>query len=208
MNRILWVGFLAVAGLRGADTVDLQRTLKGVEDHYNKIRTLQLKFTESYTSKGRTRSDPGVLYLRKPGKMRWEYASGQLFVSDSKFIYSYYPEEHRAEKMTMKETDDLRAPLAFLLGEVNFERDFGTYRTKAQDGGALITALPKSDKFPYTEVAFLTAADFTIRRLEVKLQTNDVIVFTFEGEKQNPLLTDALFQFTPPKGVELEDLTR
>ena len=78
MNRILWVGFLAVAGLRGADTVDLQRTLKGVEDHYNKIRTLQLKFTESYTSKGRTRSDPGVLYLRKPGKMRWEYASGQL----------------------------------------------------------------------------------------------------------------------------------
>jgi outer membrane lipoprotein carrier protein len=207
MNRILWLGLLSVMGMRGADTVDLQRTLKGVEDHYNTIRTLQLKFTEMYTSKGRTRTDPGVLYLRKPGKMRWEYASGQLFVSDGKFIYSYYPEEHRAEKMSMKETDDLRAPLAFLLGEVNFERDFGTYRTKAQDGGALITALPKSDKFPYTEVTFLTAADFTIRRLEVRLQTNDLIVFTFEGEKQNPLLTDALFQFTPPKGVELEDNT-
>jgi outer membrane lipoprotein carrier protein len=207
MNRILWVGLLSVMGLRGADAVDLQRTLKGVEDHYNKVRTLQLKFTESWTSKGRTRNDPGVLYLRKPGKMRWEYASGQLFVSDGKFIYSYYPEEHRAEKMSMKETDDLRAPLAFLLGEVNFERDFGTYRTKPQDGGALITALPKSDKFPYTEVTFLVAADFTIRRLEVRLQTNDLIVFTFEGEKQNPLLTDALFQFTPPKGVELEDLT-
>ena len=207
MNRILLLGLLAVMGMRGADTVDLQRTLKGVEDHYNKIRTLQLKFTESWTSKGRTRNDPGVLYLRKPGKMRWEYASGQLFVSDGKFIYSYYPEEHRAEKMSMKETDDLRAPLAFLLGEVNFERDFGTYRTKPQDGGALITALPKSDKFPYTEVTFLTAADFTIRRLEVRLQTNDLIVFTFEGEQQTPLLTDALFQFTPPKGVELEDLT-
>jgi outer membrane lipoprotein carrier protein len=207
MNRILWLGLLSVMGMRGADTVDLQRTLKGVEDHYNTIRTLQLKFTEMYTSKGRTRTDPGVLYLRKPGKMRWEYASGQLFVSDGKFIYSYYPEEHRAEKMSMKETDDLRAPLAFLLGEVNFERDFGTYRTKAQDGGALITALPKSDKFPYTEVTFLTAADFTIRRLEVRLQTNDLIVFTFEGETQNPLLTDALFQFTPPKGVVLEDNT-
>jgi len=207
MNRILWIGLLSVMGMRGADTVDLQRTLKGVEDHYNKIRTLQLKFTESWTSKGRTRNDPGVLYLRKPGKMRWEYASGQLFVSDGKFVYSYYPEEHRAEKMSMKETDDLRAPLAFLLGEVNFERDFGTYRTKAQDGGALITALPKSDKFPYTEVTFLTAGDFTIRRLEVRLQTNDLIVFTFEGEKQNPLLSDALFKFTPPKGVELEDNT-
>jgi len=102
----------------------------------------------------------------------------------------------------------MRAPLAFLLGEVNFERDFGEYRSKAQDGGWLITALPKSDKFPYTQVTFLTAPDFSIRRLEVKLQTNDLIVFTFEGEKKNPLLSDALFQFKLPPGVELEDQTR
>ena len=57
-------------------------------------------------------------------------------------------------------------------------------------------------------MTFLIAPDSTIRRLEVKLQTNDLIVFTFEGEKKNPLLSDALFQYTPPKGVELDDLTR
>ena len=191
-----------------AEPVDLQGTLKGVEDRYNKIQTLQVKFTENLTSRGRTRSDSGTLYLRKKGKMRWEYASGILFVSDGKFIYSYYPDEHRAEKMTMKESDDMKAPLAFLLGDVNFVRDFGEYHTKPQDGGVLITALPKSDKFPYTEVTFLVAPDSTMRRLEVKLQNNDLMVFTFEGEKKNPLLTDALFQFTPPKGVELDDLTR
>ena len=191
-----------------AEPVDVQRTLKGLEDRYNKIQTLQVKFTEKLTQRGRTRSDAGTLYLRKKGKMRWEYASGTLFVSDGKFIYSYYPDEQRAEKRSMKETDDMRAPLAFLLGDVNFERDFGEYHSKPQDGGALITALPKSDKFPYTEVTFLVAADSTIRRLEVKLQTNDLMVFTFEGEKKNPLLTDALFQFAPPKGVAVDDLTK
>ena len=118
-----------------AETVDLQRTLKGVEDRYNKIQTLQVKFTENYTSRGRTRTESGTLYLRKKGKMRWEYSSGKLFVSDGKFIYSYYPDEHRAEKMSMKETDDMKAPLAFLLGDVNFERDFGEYHSKPQDGG-------------------------------------------------------------------------
>jgi outer membrane lipoprotein carrier protein len=199
---------VAVAALGAADSVDLQRTLKGVEDRYNKILTLQVKFTESTTSRGRTRTDSGTLYLRKKGKMRWEYASGMLFISDGKFIFSYYPEEHRYEKLSMKESDDMKAPLAFLLGDVDFDRDFGTYRTKPQDNGVLITALPKSDKFPYTEVTFLIAADSTIRRLEVKLQTNDLIVFTFEGEKKNPLLSDALFQFTPPKGAELDDRTR
>jgi outer membrane lipoprotein carrier protein len=204
------LAFLLAAVALGiaAEQVDLQHTLKGIEDRYNKVQTLQLKFTESYTSQGRTTKEEGMLYLRKKGKMRWEYSSGKLFVSDGKVIYSYYPDEKRAEKMNMKETDDMRAPLAFLLGEVNFERDFGEYRSKAQDGGWLITALPKSDKFPYTQVTFLTAADFSIRRLEVKLQTNDLIVFTFEGEKKNPLLSDALFQFKLPPGVELEDQTR
>lgn len=204
---LLYFGAVLALGI-AAEPVDLQRTLKGLEDRYNKIQTLQVKFTEKLTQHGRTHSDSGTLYLRKKGKMRWEYASGMLFVSDGKFIYSYYPEEHRAEKMSMKETDDMRAPLAFLLGDVNFERDFGEYHSKPQDGGALITALPKSDKFPYTEVTFLVAADSTIRRLEVKLQTNDLMVFTFEGEKKNPLLTDALFQFAPPKGVAVDDLTK
>ena len=210
-NAGLLVGLLILASARpggAAETVDLQRTLKGVEDRYNNIQTLQVKFTENLTSRGRTRTDSGTLYLRKKGKMRWEYASGVLFVSDAKFIYSYYPDEHRAEKMTMKESDDMKAPLAFLLGEVNFERDFGEYHSKPQGGDALITALPKSDKFPYTEVTFLVAPDSTIRRLDVKLQNNDLMVFTFEGEKKNPLLTDALFQYTPPKGVELDDLTK
>jgi len=201
---VVALGIPAVA----AETVDFQRILKNVEDHYNKIQTLQVKFTENVTSRGRTKTDSGTLYLRKKGKMRWEYASGVIFVSDGKFIYSYYPDEHRAEKMSMKESDDMKAPLAFLLGDVNFDRDFGEYHTKPQDGGLLITALPKSDKFPYTDVTFLVAPDSTMRRLEVKLQNNDLMVFTFEGEKKNPLLTDALFQFTAPKGVELDDLTR
>src|SRR5207253_3005624 len=151
-------------------------TLKGVEDRYNKIQTLEVKFTENLTSRGRTRTDSGTLYLRKKGKMRWEYMSGTLFISDAKFIYSYYPDEHRAEKMSMKESDDMKAPLAFLLGEVNFERDFGEYRSKPQGNDSQITALPKSDKFPYTEVTFLVRPDFTIRRLDVKLQNNDLIV--------------------------------
>ena len=207
MRRILALA-AAITRPAAAEPQDLKPILKGVEDRYNKIQTLQVKFTESITSRGRTTNDSGTLYLRKKGKMRWEYASGMLFISDSKFIYSYYPEEHRAEKMKMKESDDMKAPLAFLLGEVNFERDFGEYHSKPQDGATLITALPKSDKFPYTEVTFLIAPDSTIRRLEVKLQTSDRMVFTFEGEKKNPLLTDALFLFTPPEGVEMDDLTR
>jgi outer membrane lipoprotein carrier protein len=201
------VGFWSVCLLSGAADIDVQRTLKGIEDRYNRTQTLQLSFTESYRQQGRARVEKGDLFLRKPGRMRWQYTApaGKLFVSDGKFIYSYTPQDNRAEKMKLKETDDMRAPLAFLLGRLEFNKDFREFRAHPEDGGVFITAIPKSDKLPYSEVSFLAAPDFSIRRLEVKGQDNSVLRFTFENEKQDPAIQDALFQFTPPPGVEFVD---
>jgi len=190
-----------------AADIDVPRTLKGVEDRYNRTQTLQLSFTESYQQGARTRVEKGDLFLRKPGRMRWQYTApaGKLFVSDGKFIYSYTPQDNRAEKMKFKETDDMRAPLAFLLGHLDFNKDFREFRAHAEDGGVFVTAIPRSDKLPYSEVSFLVAPEYTIRRLEVKNQDNSVLRFAFENEKQNPPLQDSLFHFIPPPGVEYVD---
>ena len=160
--KVAVLGFWSVCLLSsaaGAADIDVPRTLKGVEDRYNRTQTLQLSFTESYQQGARTRVEKGDLFLRKPGRMRWQYTApaGKLFVSDGKFIYSYTPQDNRAEKMKLKETDDMRAPLAFLLGRLDFNKDFREFRAHAEDGGVFITAIPKSDKLPYSEVSFLTA---------------------------------------------------
>ena len=200
------LGFSSVCLLSAAD-IDVPRTLKGIEDRYNRTQTLQLSFTESYQQGARTRVEKGELFLRKPGRMRWQYTApaGKLFVSDGKFIYSYTPQDNRAEKMKLKETDDMRAPLAFLLGRLDFNKDFREFHSRPEDGGVFITAIPKSDKLPYSEVSFLAASDFTIRRLEVKGQDNSVLRFAFENEKKDPAIQDALFRFTPPPGAEYVD---
>src|SRR5215469_10485813 len=113
-----------------ADTPDTSRILKGVEDHYNRIQTLEVGFTERYTGQGRTTNQKGELFLRKPGKMRWQYSvpAGELYISDGKYLYSYHPQDNRAEKSPMKEMDDMRGPLAFLLGRLNFSDDFKEFR--------------------------------------------------------------------------------
>lgn len=197
-----------IAPARAAD-FDVARTLKGIEDRYNRAQTLQLSFTESYQLRGRQLVEKGELFLRKPGRMRWQYTSppGKLFISDNKFIYSYTPQDRRAEKMKMKETDDMRAPLAFLLGRLQFNEDFREFRSQPEGDGVFITAIPKSDKLPYTEVSFLAAPDFSIRRLEVKGQDGSVLQFTFESEKKDPPIQDAMFSFTPPPGAEYIDST-
>lgn len=190
--------------------VDVTKILKGVEDHYNHTQTLQVTFAESLTVQGRKRTEKGELYLRKPGKMRWEYTApaGKLFVSDNKYIWSYFPDQKRVEKENFKETDDMRAPLAFLLGKLNFNDDFRDFHLKIENGGFFITAVPKSDKLPYTEVSFLVTLDSVIHSLAVKGQDSSVTEFAFENERKNPPLNEGLFKFTPPPGVEFTDSTK
>jgi outer membrane lipoprotein carrier protein len=207
-RRSVWLMLFAACAVHPAD-LDISRALKSVESRYNGAKTLQLNFAETYKQQGRQLSEKGLLMLRKPGRMRWQYTApaGKLFVSDGKFIYSYLPEEKRAEKMKLKETDDMRAPLAFLLGELDFQKDFGEFRAHPEQDGVFITAIPKSDKMPYREVSFLVGPDSTIRRLEVKGQDNSQLTFVFDSEKRNPLLNDQLFRFVPPAGVEFVDLS-
>jgi outer membrane lipoprotein carrier protein len=193
------------------DAVDLSKILKGVEEHYNHTQTLQVSFAESFTMQGHKRTEKGELYLRKPGRMRWQYSTpaGKLYVSDGKYIYSYIPSENRAEKINLKETEDMRAPLAFLLGRLNFHDDFREFHQQPDGrGNVFITAIPKSDKLPYTEVTFLVSPDSVIHYLSVKGQEGSVTEFTFESEKKNPPLSDTLFRFTPPPGAEYVDSTR
>src|SRR5258708_2388916 len=135
--RLLASLLLAGGIAQTADVIDVDRTLKGIEDRYNHAQTLQLRFTETYHRQGRVRVEKGELYLRKPGRMRWQYSapSGKLFVSDGKFIYSYTPQENRAEKMKLKEADDLRAPLPFLLGRLHFAHDSREFPAQPEYAG-------------------------------------------------------------------------
>ena len=185
-----------------------QHLLKGVESRYNRAQTLEVRFAETYSGLGRgPRTETGVLYLRKPGRMRWEYTqpAGKLFVSDGKEVYLYLPGENRVEKMPLKVTEDVRAPLAFLLGKLNFEKEFQHLQARAEGDGSLVTAEPKSDSLPYSKVEFQVSAAFEIRKLHIVGQDQSVLDFAFESEKLNPPLDNSMFRFQPPAGAQVVD---
>src|SRR5580698_10967986 len=124
---------------------DTEKVLTGIEDRYNHIQSLQVNFVQTYKFRGPTRApEKGTLYLHKPGRMRWQYTvpEGKLGISDGKFFYDYDPAEKRANKQSMKDDDDLRGPLAFLLGSLDFNKDFGKFEASQQGADVAITAYP------------------------------------------------------------------
>lgn len=205
MNRLALAVSLLVLPALAADP-HLVRTLRGVEERYNHARTLQVQFLESYTVPGRlVRSESGVLTLRKPGRMRWDYTSpqGKLFVSDGKEVFLYTPQNKRVEKMALKESEDMRAPLAFLLGRLDFQKDFRDFSMRDLGGGTLLSASPKSDRLPYDRVEMTVDGEYRIRKLTITGQDRSILSFSFESEKVNPAVDDKQFKFQMPAGATL-----
>lgn len=66
-----------------------------------------------------------------------------------------------------------------------------------------VTAEPKTDNLPYSAVEFLLGPDTTIREVKVKTFDNAILHFFFEQERMNPELKNDLFDFKPPKGVQI-----
>ncbi len=189
-----------------AGDAGLNALLKNVEARYNHSGSLQVSFSETYAGAGQMRrTEGGVLFLSKPGRMRWEYSQpkGKLFVSDGKLLWMYTPADNRAEKMSLKETGDMRAPLAFLLGKLNFQKEFRNIQGRADAGGTHIAAEPVSGDLPYTAVEFLVTADFRIREVTVTGYDRSILQFAFDDEKMDPPLDAKLFRFAPPPGAEV-----
>lgn len=192
-----------------AGATEIGALLDAIEARYNKPQTLQLLFEQTYAAPGRpARTESGVLYLRKPGRMRWEYhlPPGKLFVSDGEFAYFYSPSANRVEKMRLKESGDLRVPLAFLIGRVDLRRDFREFRSRAEGEEVHIAALPKSERSPFTQVEFFVAPGGRIRRLVIQGEDGSVMSFRFSEERINPPLARDLFRFQAPAGAELVEV--
>jgi outer membrane lipoprotein carrier protein len=180
--------------------------LKDLETRYNRARTVQVLFEQSFTGMGRPRQvERGELFLRKPGRMRWQYSSpaGKLFISDSKLFYVYTPSSNRVQQGKVKESDDLRAPLGFLLGKLDFWRDFKRFISRPEGADVRITAEPSSERSPYSQVEFVVSPSREIRYLKILGQDQSVMEFRFSQERLDQPLPESLFRFEPPAGVEI-----
>jgi outer membrane lipoprotein carrier protein len=202
----LFLGLLAVSAFAADTTLDT--VLKDVEARYNHTKTLQVLFTEQYTPKGGIQqTESGTLLLRKPLKMRWEYSQpkGKLVVSDGTFLYIYKPAE-KPQKMKLKDSmaEEMQAPLAFLLGKLNFDREFKNLKTRYEGTDIRITGEPKNDNLPYSAVDFTVTPSTQIRKLKITLPDYS-LEFTFTTEKMDPPLDAKLFTFQLPAGVQWDE---
>src|ERR1700712_251349 len=117
---------------------DVHALAAKVDAHYNHLTSLRTAFTEHYSGMGQQRTETGIMLLRKPGRMRWTYADGKLFVLDGKYAVSYTPGDPQAQRVPAKQLDDMRSPLRFLLGHTQLEKELDHLQASAGPNGSAV----------------------------------------------------------------------
>ena len=188
-----------------------------VDQRYNHLETLQADFTETYHGAGVWKTESGVLWLKRPGKMLWDYREprAKVFVSDGKSAWFYVPGERQARKAAVKKLDDLRSPLRFLLGKTKLEKELSGLSLAAEvspatPGNVVLGGVPKGMEDRVSSVLMEVTPKGEIARIVVNEVDGASTEYRFDNQRENQPIADERFRFAPPPGVELietEDLT-
>jgi outer membrane lipoprotein carrier protein len=191
---------------------DVAQLASAVDDKYNHIKTLQSDFTETYGGAGSDRSGTGTLWLKKPGKMRWEYRSPKekLFVSDGRDVWFWVPGDKQVQRSQLKHLEDLRSPIGFLLGKTRLEKELRGLSeapdvTPLESGDHVLRGVPQAMTGRVTEVVLEITPESWIRRILIEEVDGSVTEFRFNNQRANVDIAEEKFKFAPPPGVAVID---
>jgi outer membrane lipoprotein carrier protein len=204
ITRLTLLLSLSCASLPAQDS---DAILKRVDDHYNHLASLETHYSEHYTGMGMDRNESGTLTLKKPGRMRWSYATpvGKVFLLDGKNGWFYTPGDSQAQRVSAKPLDDLRSPLRLLLGHTQLKKELDSVAVKPASGGYEISGIPKgmSQRVKLLKLGINSAGLIVSMNLEEIDGASTV--FTFSGMRENIPVKDSDFVFKAPAGVAIVD---
>lgn len=218
MHRLLaaaaLVGSLvaAVAGpAAGAATaMPLDDVIRGLEAAYGRLDDLKADFSQVSFNKSLNSTIPakGAVYLKKGGKLRWEYVEPQKqeIVSDGKTLWVFTPSLNQVN--TGPAPEALAGPAgSFLAGLGRLREHFAVrFLNPAQpanaDGHVVLDLTPK-EPLPTMKRLILTLDPKTweVRTAVVHDEFENTVTMRFTRMTLNAGLPDRLFTFVAPPGV-------
>jgi outer membrane lipoprotein carrier protein len=225
MVPVLWI-FLALFNL-GSETILVRK----FEALYRSARTLEATFLEQYSENGRVvRTEAGIAYFRRPGKMRWEYKSPEsdVYLVDGKTAWFYVPADHTVTREPAGQSSDWRAPLALLAGNMEVSRmcarvELAQGERPVTPGDAVLQCTLRGaeashaqnsknhNTSPQTEDAgqsvFFEIVPETgeLARILIRGSGRVQVEFRFTHWRINEPLAASLFRFATPPGVVIVD---
>jgi outer membrane lipoprotein carrier protein len=202
---------VAVCGAAAADPA-ADQLARALQRKYDTIKDFSADFVHTYQGgvlKTRV-TERGRLLIKKPGKMRWEYAAPEqkLFVSDGVKVYSYLPQDKQVIVTAVPRDDRAPTPMLFLAGKGDLVRDFDPSLVDPPPGlppgSRTLKLVPKTPQRDYDWLILAVDPDsLAIRGLVTVDGQGGTSTFAFTHLQENVGIADKEFTFKIPRGVEI-----
>lgn len=145
----------------------------------------------------------GQFYLQRPGKFRWNYTQPypQEIVSDGERVWIY---DVDLEQVTVQKQGTGRdnIPMALLQNKKSLEDAFEIHERGQEAGVHRIELLNKQLDTDFERV--VVGLDRQgLRYLQLRDRFEQTTYIHFDDLRSNPDLETAIFEFTPPEGVDV-----
>jgi len=211
----LMLGAVLAAAPASVSAQTLDEVVAGVEATYGRINDLRAEFTQVSHNKslGQDIKAEGTVYLKKGGKLRWDYKtpSPQQIVSDGVNFWVYTPELNQVNKGEAPKA--LAGPAGSFLAGLGKLRDEFSVRfldpsAKIDGAGRPVLDLTPKNPTPLLTRLVLTVdpKDYIVRQAVLYDQIGNTVTMTFTKVTPNGGLADSLFTFIPPKGAAVVPL--
>jgi outer membrane lipoprotein carrier protein len=198
---------LMLAGpVKTGDARLAESLLHRIEQRNARTSDLVARFSQSYRSGilGREITERGVVSIKRPGRMRWEYKDPErkLFISDGRTFYFYVPAD---KQVIVSEQDQQRSLAARLLyGKSGFAEEFeASLAEPLEEGVVRLRLVPRREQQDVEQAFVDVEPSGRIRAILLQDVQGNRTHFSFEGVRENTGLKDELFRFEVPKGVEV-----
>jgi outer membrane lipoprotein carrier protein len=187
-----------------------QEVAAALQKKYDGLRDFSADFTQT-TEGGVLRrkavTERGTLFVKKPGRMRWNYKSPEekVFVSDGRQVQLYVPADKQVVISPLPDDDRATSAVLFLMGRGNLVRDFNVSHAKGGTDNTYVLRLdPKTRQAEYDWLQLsVDRGSLQIKELIVGDQQGGRTAFAFTNFKENPGVADKTFVFTAPRGTEV-----
>ncbi len=180
--------------------------INSLKSFVNKTQTVRAEFSQVILDKN-TRAlqeSKGTMLFERPGKFRWTYTHPyeQLIVGDGDRIWFY---DRDLNQVTVRKLDISigSTPAALLAGSSTIEENFTLVEMGRQDQIEWLQATPINKESVYENIRIGFSPDGLLKIMAIRDHFGQTTLLTFSALEKNPMLSNELFQFTPPNGVDI-----
>jgi outer membrane lipoprotein carrier protein len=179
----------------------LRAYLEGLDTLSSEFRQITLS-----SDGGRMMESTGTLYLKRPGRFRWDYRSptAQAIVADGSRVWLHDIEldqiSHQSQESVLSGT-----PAQLLASDDPIESHFRILPWEAGDDREWVELQPKAQEGQVARIRVGFVGD----RLDTLLMEDSfgqITRFSFTSTKRNPRLKDGLFRLEQPTGGDFLEI--